>query len=593
MIADQPLNTAATRTGDAAVQVEAELINILYRQSISSAVGTCFSVMATIGILWSHVSKVTLLSWALLFVALTAVRLALAIRHAKNPPPPEAWRKSAWIFTFFAFLAGSMWAALSLLFFNPDDMFVTTFICLILAGTTSSGVGALSVFRPAYVAVCVTALLPLAVRAMLLPNSNQFYVLGILLLLLIGISLGYSRNIHKVMRESVSTRFENLALIEQITLEKERAESANRAKSHFLAAASHDLRQPIHAMALFVGTLRALAARPELKHADIGHIATRLQDSLKNLGQLLSALLDVSRLDAGVVEAHKRPLALQATLSAVFNEFSGQARSKDLDLTVVPTSLWTDSDPIVLHRILSNLLSNAVRYTPRGRILVGCRRRADAVEIQVWDTGLGIAPDQLPKIFQEFYQVHNAARDREQGLGLGLSIVKRLTKLLDAQLDVKSTLGKGSMFSLRLPLAHCQAGAQLSVTPTAAPTLAQESKTVLAIDDDLEILDALNHLLSAWGHNVLLASNLEEALQEAEANRHDIDLLISDYRVADDLTGADVIRAVLARLGRDVPAAIITGDTSPERIREAGASGYKLLHKPLAPEELHQLIGEA
>jgi CheY-like chemotaxis protein/anti-sigma regulatory factor (Ser/Thr protein kinase) len=398
---------------------------------------------------------------------------------------------------------------------------------------------------------------------------------------------------HKIMRESVSMRFENLALIQQITHEKERAETANHAKSQFLAAASHDLRQPIHAMALFVATLRALSSRAEIRRADIEGISERLQDALKNLGQLLSALLDVSRLDAGVVEANKRPIALQASFSAVLNEFSGQAESKGLDLTVVPTSLWVDSDPIVLRRILSNLISNALRYTPRGRILVGCRRREDMAEIQIWDTGIGIDTEQLPKIFQEFYQVHNAVRDREQGLGLGLAIVKRLTKLLGAELDVRSTPGKGSMFSLRLPLAPQAAVAPLQIAKAPAPALAQERKTVLAIDDDPDILDAVNQLLSAWGHTAVLASNLEEAVQKADKHAADIRLIVSDYRLEETITGADAIRAVLKQLNRNVPAAIITGDTSPDRIREASASGFTLLHKPLAPEELHQLIEQA
>lgn len=573
-----------------ALEVDAELVNILYRQSISAAIGTFITIAVAVYVLWPHVRKDYLLMWCLFGSLLAGIRLTLAIRHKRTPPPAGEWRKNAWRFTLLTAVAGCSWAALALVFFTPDNLFVTVFICLLLAGITSSGVASLSSFWPAYCALAIPALAPVALRAIFLPNENLIGVIGILLLLLLIVNLGYCRNMQRVMRESVSMRFENLALIRQITQEKERAESANRAKSQFLAAASHDLRQPTHALALFVAALRALALRPELKRSDVENIAERLQGALKNLGQLLNALLDVSRLDAGVVETNKRPIALQETLQVVFDEFSGPARSKGVELTVVPASLWVDSDPIVLHRILSNLVSNAVRYTQRGRILVGCRRHADSLEIQVWDTGIGISDDQLPKIFQEFYQVHNVARDREQGLGLGLAIVQRLAKLLDTEIEVRSMPGKGSVFTFRLPLADAPVLVETKRAALEAPR--NTGKTILAIDDDPDILEAIQQLLAAWGHTAVIASTLEQALQKADQHKADISLILSDYRLAEHVNGADAIRAVTARLGRQVPAVIITGDTSPERIRETSATGFKLLHKPLAPEQLHQVVCE-
>jgi signal transduction histidine kinase len=393
-----------------------------------------------------------------------------------------------------------------------------------------------------------------------------------------------TETLRKVQEQKTIIEKQNAALY----VEKERAETANHAKSQFLAAASHDLRQPTHAMALFVATLRALTVHPELKRAEIEVVVSRLHDSLKNLGQLLTTLLDVSRLDAGVIAADKRPIALQDALTSVVNEFAGPALAKGLELVVVPSKLWVQSDPVVLHRVLSNLVSNAVRYTSQGRILIGCRQKQLIVEVQVHDTGIGIAPEQFTKIFQEFYQVHNVVRDREQGLGLGLAIVQRLVDLLDAKLHVHSILGKGSLFALQLPrVVPLAVPPRQSPLPLPAP---QQTRTVLVIDDDREILEAVRQLLSAWGHTAILAVTLEQALQEAGEHASDISLILADYRLAENVNGADAIRAVFTRLARTIPAVIITGDTSPDRIREANASGFTLLHKPLDPEQLHQLM---
>ncbi len=236
-------------------------------------------------------------------------------------------------------------------------------------------------------------------------------------------------------------RLRSLRNREELQLAKDRAEAANRAKSHFLAAASHDLRQPTQALGLFIATLRAMAKKPQLRGEEVGHIASRLQMAMEGLGRLLNGLLDVSRLEAGAVEVTLAPMPVQDVLTQVQNAFAGPAQAKGLKLKVVPSRLWVESDPVVLARIVSNLVANAVRYTERGKVLVGCRRRGDRVEIQVMDTGIGIAEDQRARIFEEFYQVGEGARDGEQGLGLGLAIVQGSAGLLGGEVDVESVVG--------------------------------------------------------------------------------------------------------------------------------------------------------
>lgn len=242
-----------------------------------------------------------------------------------------------------------------------------------------------------------------------------------------------------------------------LALAKQGAEEANRAKSRFLAAASHDLRQPIQALGLFIGALHALAQRPQINGADVEHIATRLQSASHGLSNLLNELLDISRLDAGTIRAEKRPVALTEKLATLHNAFSGPATEKGIELRIAPCSLWVDTDPTLLYRILANLVANALRYTQHGRVLVGCRRHTGTVTLQVWDTGIGIPDDQLANIFEEFFQAdntkHHRAQEQEQGLGLGLSIVQRCAVLLGTQVRVCSTPGHGSMFWLELPIA--------------------------------------------------------------------------------------------------------------------------------------------
>lgn len=434
--------------------------------------------------------------------------------------------------------------------------------------------------------------LPFSLSAIVIIATQEviFYSALLSILLFIPMLVAIAILINRVMLGSLQLRFQNIELIAALTKQKDIAESAMLAKSRFLAAASHDLRQPIHALGLFIATLQAIAKLPELNREEIIHIATPQKSALSGLGRLLNGVLNVSRFDSGAVEVKKQTYFLRYEGAVLYNSFSGPAQEKGLALTIrFPPSISVFSDPTLLHQILSNLIANAVRYTERGRILVGCRPRGGQVEIQVWDTGIGIAADQLDKIFEEFYQVGNSARDNEMGLGLGLAIVRRSARMLEVPVDVKSNLGRGSLFSITLPRAVATA-VPLEEQPSPLAAVRQRRKTVLVVDDDPEVREAVGILLSTWGHDVVPVATLEHALQAADTHFESIDLILADYRLADEVNGADVIRAVITALDRQVPASIITGDTSPDRIREATASGFNLLHKPLDPQILEALL---
>ena len=572
--------------------VRLELINTLYRQCPPILLANIAVVTLTAIVLWQQVSRRDLIVWAAAIFVLNGIRAVMVWRDRRTAEHTvETTNHRARRYIFFVTLSGCLWGSMGVVFFAPENSVVTVLICIVLAGMTGGSVASLSSWWPTYVAFALPTILPFAIRSFLY-GDEFFSVLGFLALFLLGVNLLFSHTVQRTVRDAVELRFENVGLIRQLTREKERAELANRSKSQFLAAASHDLRQPTHALGLYIATLRALADAPAIERAALSDIAERLRTALKGMSQLLNVLLDISRLDAGVIEVEPRSFALQSELNALENEFSQAATAKGLMLRIRPTSIWVETDAVLLHNVLVNLVSNAVRYTAQGGILVACRRRCGDVEIQVFDTGIGIADEQLPNIFREFYQVGNAARDREQGLGLGLAIVQRTAVLLGASLQVRSAPGRGSLFSIRL-----RAMRDVVATGDAAtderdiePAPSRRSKTILVVDDDRDVLDSMQTLLRAWGHTVVAAQSLEQAVEVATAHRHALEIVVTDFRLARHVSGIDVIDAVCKSIGRQVAAIIITGDTSAEGINAASSSGFRVMHKPLDPREMRVLI---
>jgi PAS domain S-box-containing protein len=363
------------------------------------------------------------------------------------------------------------------------------------------------------------------------------------------------------------------------------AEKANADKSRFLAAASHDLRQPIQAASMFTSALADTQGEDERRR-----IVSAIADSLDATRDLLDALLDVSRLDAGVLEPDIRSFPVADVLEQIETEFDAAARGKGLTLTVIASSRSVTTDPVMLLRILRNLVSNAVRYTERGRILVGARRRTERVRIDVLDTGIGIADSKLDEIFDDFRQLDNPERDRRRGLGLGLAIVKRKADLLGLDVSVRSTPGRGSAFSVAVPAADGPSPVRQAFQPYEDIDIS--GARVLYIDDDPVQLEAMATVLRQWGVAPLSAQSAQEAVDILAASAVRPDAVIADYRLRDNQDGAQAIRRVVGALGTPVPAVILTGDTEPARIAEATASGYALLHKPVSPSILKQTLND-
>lgn len=377
---------------------------------------------------------------------------------------------------------------------------------------------------------------------------------------------------------------------EQLAQKKEEAEHANRAKSRFLAAASHDLRQPLHALGLFVASLH-----DKPLSEDVGRTVNQIDKSVVAMQDLLDALLDISRLDAGVVSPKFADFPVYRLLSAMETNYALHAERKGIALRASPCSAAVRSDPILLERILHNLVSNAVRYTVHGKILLGCRRRGGRLRIEVWDTGIGIPENQQRLIFDEFYRIAEQLPE-ERGLGLGLAIVDRLARLLGHKITVRSEPGKGSMFAVEVALATGPA-VEGETLPALGDAIVFSGMSIMVIDDDPAALHATQTLLESWGCRVLTAGSGTEAeskLQACDAPPH---LFVCDYRLPHNETGVEVLNRLQALLAVDIRAIMISADTSIEVQRMAEASGYPLLHKPLRPAKLralaHHLLARA
>ncbi len=411
----------------------------------------------------------------------------------------------------------------------------------------------------------------------------------------------------------------------QLIEKKEEAERANRAKSRFLAAASHDLRQPMHALGMFVEALSQQPANPMQRE-----LLGQIDRAAAAMGDLLDSLLDISRLDAGVIEKRVAPLSLAGVFERVRNEFTGPAQAKGLTLVVRRSGRWVLSDRILLERILINLVSNAIRYTDHGTVLVAarvCGADREHLRIDVRDSGSGIDPAAQEAIFQEFVQLANPERDRSKGLGLGLSIVRRLVVLLDHRLILRSAPGRGSTFSVILPLAmlastptsvpappRAQAPSSLpAATPPSMPTTPVSGPNAaappasegvdatpavptplrtarfLVIDDDAMVRAGLVQLLASWGAQVSEEPG-DAQLPQRLVGRPLPDVILCDMRLADGLDGVALLAAIRQAVGKPVLAVVITGDTDPERVSMAGAGGDPVLHKPVRPAQLRALL---
>jgi two-component system CheB/CheR fusion protein len=376
---------------------------------------------------------------------------------------------------------------------------------------------------------------------------------------------------------------------EALEVAKRQAQLANAAKSRFLAAASHDLRQPLQTLALLQGLLAKT-----LKGEKAQKLITRFDETLSAMSAMLNALLDINEIEAGTVRAEMVTFPLRDLFDRLREEFGYRAQSQRLELRVVPCSLSIRSDPVLLEQIIRNLLSNALKYTEHGKVLLGSRRRNGKLSVEIWDTGVGIPEGELQAIFEEYHQLDNAARERSRGLGLGLSIVKRLGILLDHRIRVHSRLGKGSVFSVEVMLPPNGAGPQVASLRRGKIGRPVENVhrtgTILVIEDDPEVRELLDLLLKDEGHRAETAPDGAAALELVARERVRPDLILADYNLPNSMNGLEIAAKLRERLHRQIPVIILTGDISTGTLRDIALQDCIQLNKPVKLKELTQII---
>ena len=362
------------------------------------------------------------------------------------------------------------------------------------------------------------------------------------------------------------------------------AERANKAKSVFLASASHDLRQPLNAMQMYIAALQS-----KVKDKEILRIIEDINSVSISTARLLNALLDVSELEVGAIKPRFEIFSVNNILISIFQSFLPLAKDKELDFRVVPSSFYVRSDPALLERILGNFMSNAIRYTDKGSVLIGCRKRGDKVVIEVWDTGCGISDDQMSLIYEDFYQIENKERDRGKGLGLGLALAKRLAESLEHTIDSKSTLGNGSCFSVAVDVAENKIDDNQAESFMNIMNLS--GANILLVEDDMDVLKATKQLLESWGCKVKTARNKDEVMNLIKENPYDNpDIILADNRLPGDASGIDITYLIQEKLQASIPCVIITGDVERNHVQSIIDQGFPVLLKPIQPAKFRAML---
>ncbi len=526
-----------------------------------------------------------LLTWLVSFLIYAASSFIHRLRTGRENLG-DADFASRW-FTWYRInhaILGLLWSLLSVMVMSDAS---TPYQFAMLAGLAMLAAGAmtsLGIDYPSYRAFLIALLVP-TIAVFLSQRMWLHAGMGLVTSLFLSYMFWSGKRFNQNYIESLRLRFENLGLVRDLTLQKDAAEAANQAKSRFLAAASHDLRQPMYALNLYLGAIQNTDL-PE----NAGELLFNAQQCASAMDDMFSVLLDMSRLDAGAVIPVMRDFPVRNILGRISLEFGPPAREKGLDLRVAMSSCFVRCDPALAERIVRNFVSNAVRHTRHGTILLGCRRMKHGLRIAVFDTGPGIPEDKQHAVFEEYYQLGNPERDRSKGLGLGLAIVKRLSSLLAASITLRSEPGRGSMFAVDFPYGNAATEEAPSASESPGCQADLNGRMILVIEDEAMIRDALRTLLEQWHCAVLEAAEGDEAVERVSMLPAAPDAIICDYRLRGGDNGLSAIEKVRQEFCVDIPALLVTGDTEPDRILEIRESGLSVLHKPLQPDSLREAL---
>lgn len=569
--------------------VHAQMIETQYQQARNSIFSENVTLLFIVLSSLLHNPWQTVVLWASCEIATQVYRGFFMLRlYAKGWPKANFVRYWAVHHAIYQTSIGLVWGAAMFVFAHPSDPQSVVLTVIGLVVITSGAVPGLAYNQLALRGFLVTAFGLTAVRLMQF-GSADYFILAIAIILYGGVLWLMGALQGRNVEEGIRIRYENIDLMAELSAQtqqaedaREAAEAANLGKSQFLAAASHDLRQPLYALSLFSESLQSLTLSKKARSI-VGH----MQGNLDALERLFSGLLDISRLDAGVVKAKRAPIALDVLFDRIDHYLRPLSLQLRVDLRYRSDGAVIFSDPALIEQILVNLAINALRNTERGGVLIASRKRGDQVRLEVWDTGTGIAEADLGRIFDEFVQVGNPERNRRKGMGLGLAIVRRAALLLDTSVSVRSQLGRGSRFSLSQPLAASHQ------TPETAAFSDLDDPIVglklLIVEDDPDVRAALELLTRQWGVMADVVADADEAL-EILGRPVVYDVMLSDYRLPGSLNGLELLRRCREQDIRDMALCLITGDLDPAILADALAAEIPVVHKPLPPPRLRALL---
>jgi signal transduction histidine kinase/CheY-like chemotaxis protein len=538
------------------------------------------------------------IAWGLLFALVWLTRAWLAIRFERFEPRTAAHlarRLRAWHLGVLA--SGALWGAAAWFFSAYGSGLHQLGLVLIVYTFCVAAVPILAPQFRLFVGFVLLVFVP-AIARVALQDPDLGWRMALVMTVAMGMTILLGRNYRQSFDAVIDLKLRTEALAVQLAAEKavadtarQEAEVANRAKTQFFTAASHDLRQPLHAMGLFAEALRQRTHEPE-----VAQLVNSINESVDALEGLFSELLDITRIDSGGVEVNPESFAMAEIFRKIRLHYEPSAFEKGLDLRIRGGRQVALADPLLVERILRNLVSNAIRYTVDGTVLVSCRRRGERLLLQVWDTGPGIGAAERARVFEEFYQVPRAvvaSAEQKKGLGLGLAIVKRLAALMGAPLGLASEAGRGSVFTLELPVGR-EPRSPLRSLPGKGPVgLTLEGRLIVIVEDEPAVREGLEVLLAGWGARIVSLDGVGAARAWAEAAdpaETRPSLVIADYRLEPGGTGVAAIALLRGRFGADLPAIIVTGSSMSGHEPEALEHNFHLLIKPVLPNKLRAMI---
>ncbi len=579
------MNAGTNIQTDQALKQAAEGLQFLYKNLTSVLPWNMALPVLLYFSFYESISVGSMLLWAIPFYVITVPRYWLSRYFSNHALPQNVRDLRLWELGVAvpSLLAGLVWGAITFILFDSGGLVQQVTILTIVFGICILSLVLAVYCLPAFYGFIIPSLLGESLYFFTI--GREYWVIGVLSLILLAALIKIGQSANRQNQSKLQLETENLELIEKLTVQKERAELANYSKSKFLASAGHDLRQPVHSLTMFAEALRS-----EISTRTGRELVDHVDSSVAVLDNLLTALLEISRLEAGVVSARKVPINIEPLLKQVIDELRPVANEKQIQFRTRLRDAHVYTDPILLANIVRSLIRNAIEFTDSGGILVSIRRYGDRMLLQIWDTGSGISEDHKEQIFVEFFQIDNHERDRKKGLGLGLSISKKLCELLGFELNMRSELGKGSVFELELTRIPVEKVIPVS-KDIPAPQMSLSGKRLLIIDNEESILQGTLSVLHRWHCVVDTASNTERALELLKQGCR-YDAYLCDHQLGGTMNGIELLNAMAVIDGGNTPGILVTGNTDPEFIRSVMRTGYVLLHKPVKPAQLRALLAQ-